>query len=62
MKVLCNFSRLADHLIESWRQDLVVVDKKNRSCKVIWNVKVQVILLFLPKHSGKRLKDIGIAA
>ena len=30
-----NFSIQTDHFIEAWRPDLVVVDKKERSCKII---------------------------
>ena len=29
-----DFSIQADHVIEAWRPDLVVVDKKERSCKI----------------------------
>ena len=32
---MCNFSIQTDHVIEAWRTDLVVVDKKERSCKII---------------------------
>ena len=28
------FSIQTDHVIEAWRPDLVVVDKKERSCKI----------------------------
>ena len=34
-KILWDFSIQTDHVIEAWRPDLVVVDKKERSCKVI---------------------------
>ena len=34
-KILWDFSIQADHVIEAWRPDLVVVDKKERSCKII---------------------------
>ena len=34
-KILWNFSILTDYVIEAWRPDLVVVDKKERSCKII---------------------------
>ena len=34
-KILCDFSIYIDHVIEARRPDLVVVDKKERSCKVI---------------------------
>ena len=30
-----DFSIQTDHVIEDWRPDLVVVDKKERSCKII---------------------------
>ena len=30
-----DFSIQTDHVIEAWRPDLVVVDKKKRNCKVI---------------------------
>ena len=30
-----DFSIQTDHVIEAWRPDLVVVDKKERSCKII---------------------------
>ena len=33
-KILCDFSIQTDHVIETWRSDLVVVDKKERSCKI----------------------------
>ena len=33
-KILCDFSIQTDHVIETWRPDLVVVDKKERSCKI----------------------------
>ena len=34
-KILWNFSIQNDHVIEARRPDLVVVDKKERSCKII---------------------------
>ena len=34
-KVLWDFSIQTDHVIEAQRPDLVVVDKKKRSCKII---------------------------
>ena len=34
-KILWDFSIQTDHVIESWRPDLVVVDKKERICKII---------------------------
>ena len=34
-KILCDFSIQADHVIEARRPDLVVVDKKERNCKII---------------------------
>ena len=34
-KILWDFSIQTDHVIEAWRPDLVLVDKKERSCKVI---------------------------
>ena len=34
-KILWDFSIQTDHVIEAWRPDLVVVDKK-RSCKIIY--------------------------
>ena len=34
-KILSDFSIQTDHVIEAWRPDLVVVDKKERSCKII---------------------------
>ena len=30
-----DFSIQTDHVIEAWRPDLVVVDKKRRTCKII---------------------------
>ena len=30
-----NFSIQTDHVIEAWRPDLIVVDKKERVCKII---------------------------
>ena len=30
-----DFSIQTDHVIEAWREDLVVVDKKERCCKII---------------------------
>ena len=33
-KILWNFSIQTDHVIEAWRPDLVVLDKKERSCKI----------------------------
>ena len=30
-----DFNIQTDHVIEAWRPDLVVVDKKERSCKII---------------------------
>ena len=30
-----DFSIQTDHVIEAWRTDLVVVDKKRRTCKII---------------------------
>ena len=34
-KILCDFSFQTDHVIEARSPDLVVVDKKYRSCKII---------------------------
>ena len=34
-KILWDFSIQTDHVIEAWRPNLVVVDKKERSCKII---------------------------
>ena len=34
-KILWDFSIQTDHFIEAWRPDLVVVDRKERSCKLI---------------------------
>ena len=34
-KILWDFSIQTDHVIEAWRPYLVVVDKKDRSCKII---------------------------
>ena len=34
-KILWDFSIQTDHVIEAWRPDLIVVDKKERSCKII---------------------------
>ena len=30
-----DFSILTDHVIEAWRPDLIVVDKKERVCEII---------------------------
>ena len=32
---MCDFSIQTDHVVEAQRPDLVVVDKKERSCKII---------------------------
>ena len=34
-KILWDLSIQTDHVIETWRPDLVVMDKKERSCKII---------------------------
>ena len=34
-KILWDFSIQTDHVIETWRPDLIVVGKKERSCKII---------------------------
>ena len=34
-KILWDFSIQTDYVIEAWRPNLVVVDKKKRSCKII---------------------------
>ena len=34
-KILRDFSIQTDYVIEAWRPDLVVVDKKERSCNII---------------------------
>ena len=34
-KILWDFSTQTDQVIEAWRSDLVVVDKKERSCRII---------------------------
>ena len=34
-KILWDFSIQTDHVIEAWRADLTVVDKRRRSCKII---------------------------
>ena len=33
-KIFWDFSIQTDHVIEGWKQDLVVVDKKERNCKI----------------------------
>ena len=33
-KIFWDFSIQIDHVIEGWKQDLVVVDKKERNCKI----------------------------
>ena len=75
-KILWDFSVQTDHVIEARRPDLVVVDKKERSCKIIedlgrelqkmWNSKVKIIplvvssLYAIPKQFGNRWKQIVI--
>ena len=75
-KILWDFSVQTDHVIEARRPDLVVVDKKERSCKIIedlgrelqkiWNSKVKIIplvvssLYAIPKKFGNRWKQIVI--
>ena len=34
-KLLWDFNIQTDHVIEAWRADFVVVDKKRRTCKII---------------------------
>ena len=34
-KILWDFSIQTDHVIEAWRPNLVAVDKKEKSCKII---------------------------
>ena len=34
-KILWNFSIQTEHVIEVWRPDSLVVDKKRRTCKII---------------------------
>ena len=46
-----NFSTLTDYVIEAWRPDLAVADKKERSCKII-------ILLFLELVGLRRRRKI----
>ena len=68
------FSIQTDHVIEAHTPDLVVVDKKRRTCKIIDFVvpedsmveaKERELVGFLgaiPKQSGNRLKEIGVTA
>ena len=37
-KILCDFSIQSDHVIEARRVDLVVFDKKRKTCKIIYSV------------------------
>ena len=64
-----NFSIKTDHVIEALRPDLVVVDKKERSCKIIVfavpgdsriEEKEKDKIGAIPKQFGNRLKQIGI--
>ena len=34
-KILWDLSIQTDHVLEAWRPDLVVVDKKGRSCRIV---------------------------
>ena len=34
-KILWDFSIQTDHVTEAWRPDLIIVDKKRRTCKII---------------------------
>ena len=51
-KILWDFSIQTDHVIEARRPDLVVVDKKERSCKII------LILQFLEIVGLRRRRKI----
>ena len=76
-KILWGFSIQTDHVVETRRPDLVVVDKKDkiekyqelgRELQKIWNIKVKIIPLVvgslgvIPKQFRNRLKQIGITA
>ena len=44
-KILWDFSIQTDHVIEAWRPDLVVVDKRERSCKIIDFAFLEIVAL-----------------
>ena len=48
-KILWDFSIQTDHVIDARRPDLVVVDKKERSCKII--------VFTVPRDSGIEEKE-----
>ena len=41
--MLWDFSIQTDDLIEAWRPDLVVVEKKERSCKIIDFIFLEIV-------------------
>ena len=59
-KILWDFSIQTDHVIEARRPDLVVVDKKERSCKII-NFAVSVDSRIEEKEKDKieKYQDLG---
>ena len=59
-KILWNFSIQTDHVIEAWRPDLVVVHKKERSCKIIdFAVPGDSRIEEKEKDKVKKYQDLG---
>ena len=58
-KILWYFSIQTDHVIEAWRPDLVVVDKKERSCKIIDFAFPGDSRTEKEKHKIEKYQDLG---
>ena len=57
-EILWDFSIQTDHVIEARRPDLVVVDKKERSCKII-DFAVPVDSRIEMKEKVEKYQDLG---
>ena len=59
-KILWDFSVDTDRVIEAWRTDLVVVDKKERSCKIIdFAVPGDIKIEEREKDKIEKYQDLG---
>ena len=58
-KILWDFSIQADHVIEVRRPDLVVVDKKERSCKIVDLQFLEIVGLKRRRKIREKYQDLG---
>ena len=58
-KILWDFSIQTDHVIEAWRPDLIVVDKKEKSCKIDFAVPGDSRIEEKEKDKIAKYQDLG---